>query len=151
MYGVYFAGIAIAIRLIAHYTGTVLDPRAVIMIHLLLVLLAVFFESNKQKKTGQGDFVSLFKSGMRAGVVYAIITAVFCFVYYAKIAPEIFELRNAALLEGVQEGAKAEEQREMITTMFRPINYAQGSFFGYFLMSVFYSLIVAFLHRRILK
>ena len=121
------------------------------MMHLLLILLAIFFASRKQLLGDQNDFISLFKAGMRAGVVYAIAIAVFCYFFYAKVAPEVFATRNAALLERIPDGPEAAAQREMITNMFKPSKFAQGTFFGYFLISVFYSLVAAFLQKKVLS
>ncbi len=150
MYGVIFALVAIAIRLIAHYAEFQMDPRGIVMLHLFLILLAIFLESSKQVKKTAYDFVNLFKAGMRGGIVYAIITALFVYAYYGHVAPEIFETRNAALLESMK-GPEAQEQRDLITEMFTPAKYAQGTFFGYFLMSVFYALLIAVIQRKVLR
>jgi len=148
-YGLVFALLAMAIRTTAHFAGSDLDPRGVIMLHLFLILLAIFFETNRQQRTVNNGFVDLFKSGMRAGVSYALLIGVFAWFFYSQLAPEIFSVRNAELI-GSMKGPEAKEQREFIETMFTAAKYGQGTFFGYFLISFFYSLLMAFFQRKVL-
>lgn len=120
------------------------------MLHLFLILVAIFLGVRKQYQIEGKAFVPLFKAGLRSGVIYAVITAILCYVYYAKIAPEIFELRNAALLENVPPGEDGAKQREQMETLLTPAKFAQGTFFGYFMISVLYSLLMTVFQTKIL-
>jgi hypothetical protein len=146
MYGVIFAVVASTIRLGMHYSGLESGTRAIILLHLLFVLLAVFFESNRATK---GVFLEYFKSGMRGGVIYALIIAVFTWLFYSQLVPEIFVERNQALIDSL-EGKDAKDQVEMVKNLFTPAKYGQGTFFGYFMITFCYSLLVAVLQTKVL-
>lgn len=149
MKGILFAAVAIVLRVGLHFAGVDLGTRSVIMLHLLLILLGIYFESNAQFSLGRPGFLDFFKAGMRAGVLYALVIGVFTWFFYSQLIPEVFTERNQALVEAL-EGRDAEEQIEMIETLFTPAKYGQGTFFGYFMISFCYSIIVALFHHKVL-
>ncbi len=86
--GLIFAAIWIAIKMVLFYTNAVgYDVKVPVLLNILCILLAISVGVFKLKRQQQEatSLMTDIKSGMTAGVPYALVVSVFLFFYYEKI------------------------------------------------------------------
>jgi len=135
-------------------------------IYMLILLTAVFFgiRSNKILEKNQTSFMQDFKAGARTAAFFAIIVAAITYVYYAKIDATFFEIKQAPLLEAlnnqtkevINKGVDSKEiivenygnQLFSIRTFLSPYFQAMWTMFGLVFMGLFNAMVFALLMKK---
>tara|TARA_R110002072_G_scaffold302989_1_gene490755 strand:- start:3592 stop:4152 length:561 start_codon:yes stop_codon:yes gene_type:complete len=98
--GLLFAVIWMAIKMIFFYSGIVgYNVVPAVMLNILCVLLAIAVGMYKHKRRTAEETTLLadIKTGMTAGVPYAVIVSIFLFFYYSKIDTDYIPHRVAEI------------------------------------------------------
>ncbi|PCJ86992.1 MAG: hypothetical protein COA57_05290 [Flavobacteriales bacterium] len=170
-----FASLSILLKL-GLFTANIL-PKSdgtfyLIAVNLMFILLAVFFSINKARVKLNGmprSVASYAKEGMKSAAVFALTMALFGYIYYqyidADYLPNMIEQRIAAAENADFEQLQKDNlqfskitkeefihaQKEQAQTILSPFSQGTFTLFGYLLIGVVYSLLTAFLMRKVLK
>jgi hypothetical protein len=147
-----FSASAILIRLALYFTNYNSETmtKQVMFMHMLFVVLAVLlsilFPNRDDSKLSTSPLFTNIKNGLRGGVLYAVITAVFVFLFYKYIDPEFFYARRDAIME-VQSQAMDDPEMiaarvDKIKTSFTLFNYTTVTLVGFTSMALFTSIIL---------
>lgn len=113
------------------------------------LLLAVYFHI--KEKGNAFTFGSIFKTGAKAGFIFSLVYLIGLLVLFNFVNPVDFTGRKALIIaqqieaNEIQGISSPEETREKINEIFTAFNYASVSFMALVALSVFYSLLMAFL------
>lgn len=157
-FALFFALCAIAFRLIIFYGNysTERTGQYIIMLHLLFILLSVFFgimtggAGITDEKKGIAEDI---KAGAKAGSLYAVIISAFVFVYFRFLDTTHFttkreELIRLKILDSPdQDPLKIRETIEGTITL---SNYVVTTLLGLVAVAFVYSLILTVVNRFIL-
>lgn len=146
-----------------------------ILLNMLLLLAAVslgLYYHKKQEGFTQGNAMSDIKGAMTSGVPYALIVALFTYLYYSKINPEfnqhqiaeaqtliMKELDNPKALAKMKENpnfemlSKEEIFKKLIEgpkTIYSPTSTMILMLMGLILLSTLYSIMVMIVYRRVM-
>lgn len=147
-----FAAVSI-LRLALFFTGRAPEGTDFMIVHFLALVTVVFFTGQRmladEPRTG---FPGLVRSGFRNAAVYALLTGLFLWVFYATIDttefPRKIDERVAAVME---QGRSETEARAGLEAMFNPFNYASISFFALLAVGAFNALLIAMVHHKLLR
>ncbi len=143
----------------------------VLLINPLFLLLAVTFglRASKSQSKEASSFLRDVKTGMKAGVLYALIVALFTFLYHRSIDPDFFEDRKEKVIVSLKkeiehrEKLKEEEKevppgtidieqtRQSLNTMSSPFSVMTLTLLGLITLSIIYAMVVAALDRKVLS
>lgn len=169
-----FVALYAIIKVVILQAGLNLDERWSIMImfvNMLLLLLATFFGLHAAKKAEgypKGVFVGDFKNSMQAALTYSICISVFVLIFYNFIDTETFTFKIQQHVEQAQqfemsdlpEGSNPQnktreeiiaEMRTNAEGMFSPNRHFLLTLLATFVLSLFYSLLVTLIYRKILQ
>ena len=136
-------------------------------IYMLVLLTAVFFgiRSNKIAEENKTNFLEDLKAGARTAAFFALIVAVITYVYYAKIDPNFFLIKQAPLIEAlaksttetIKKGVDTKEviitnysnQLFSIRTFLSPYFQAMWTMFGLVFMGLFNAMVFAVLMKKL--
>lgn len=152
LFGLYSAGVAIAITLIGYFTG--LDKtNAVNWLSWLGVPFFIFFLWMAMKERKQEDYGGTISygqclwTGVLVGIFAGLAVGIFMYVYSTAINPGMIDMIAQKQAEAMQaknmtpdQIQKAQSYSKMFTT---PPMMAAWSFFGDVLMAFIFSLIIA--------
>ncbi|MFT3885960.1 MAG: hypothetical protein QM724_11180 [Flavobacteriales bacterium] len=147
------AGIVIALRVGLHYAGFAIGPMEFVPVHLLAVIavayLSGFLLLRHDPSRGMAELI---RNGLRDTALYAVVIAVFIYIFYRYIDASEFPERNAQFIANfVAEGHTEAEAREKVERFYTPGGYAGVTFFGMLLLGVFNTLIFGALHHKVLR
>lgn len=158
MLPLFFAFSAIVIRLALFYLGyeNQDSARYLILMHILLILLSVFFSALNHAKANpdKRHFTNHLKIGFKGGSVYTIIITGFLMLFYKVINEDTFTAKREFLIAQQIEagGANLDESaieavRTNIESFFTVFNYCTITFIGFLVITFMYSAGVALLLR----
>lgn len=144
---------AIVLRSALFYAGVHIAPFDLVPLHLLLIVLAVFFSGhfllNRDPSRGFGE---LMRAGFQAVFVYATLIALFSWFFYRFMDNTAFSTYNARLVQGfVAQGYGEQEALEKVTALYNATSYAALTFFCSFLAGSFNAVAFAALHHKVLR
>ena len=126
--------------------------NATIFANIFVLMTGVFLGIRlfKSQQKEASSYINDFKAGMRIAAVYALLMAIFLYIYYAYIDPAYFEIKLQKQLETAQNAenidlSKAKEMGEFILS---PYFQSTVSLLGFLILGSFYSAIIAFLVRK---
>jgi hypothetical protein len=145
--------LAIALRLGLFYGGIDVAPFRFAPVHLLLLVvitfLTGFFLLRSDPSRGMADLI---RNGMRDTAIYALMIAVFAWVFYTSIDVTAFPTYNERLVQGfIAQGHAEAEAREKVNAMYTPGGYASVTFFGLFIAGIVEALFFAAIHHKVLR
>jgi len=154
----YMTIVAVAAKLILFLAEFSQQTMAIstMFINLLVVLVGSFFAIRFYKiNNPESDIKSEFKAGMRATTLFALFMGIFVLVYYNYIDthyfPNMIEQRVA-----MAEAEKAkypeinvDQAKQFGEILFSPRTHATITLFGLTIVGALYSIILAFLMRKI--
>jgi hypothetical protein len=161
-----FAVVTLAVKIIIFLMGIQHGAMETYIryMFMLIMLVAVFFgiRSNKIMYEGTTTFGQDFKSGARTASFYAILMAVITYIYYAKIDPEFFVIKQQPLLDELyataqtkMEGATKKSltadlgnQIYGIKTYLSPYFQAMWTMFGLVFLGLINSAVFALLMKK---
>ncbi len=143
----------IALRLILYYTGQPPEGTDFLIVHFLALVTIVFFTDHRLLTTNKAaGFPDLMREGFKSAAVYAILIAVFIWVYYASVESHYFEHRvNAMVAQGLAEGQPENVIRPRMERFFTPFNYTTITFFALLIAGAFNALLIGMLHHKVLR
>jgi len=133
--------------------------------YMLLLLFSVFFgiRSNKITFEGTTTLGQDFKTGARTASFFGILMGVITYVYYAKIDPNFFPIKQQPYIDGLIDMAKKKLEeglsKEEVTTGLResiaavkqqlsPYLHSMLTMFGLVFIGLFNSIVFAFLMKK---
>lgn len=123
-----------------------------ILIHLLLLLVGVFFALLWQNNAS--GFIEDVKEGMKTVGIYSSANAIFLFFYYKFVDVNHFPNRIAAIVEKTNElpaGKSIDEMTATYEQFFTAFNWATISLVSWIIVGLLYTLIFTILHRKVLR
>ncbi|MGB0167014.1 MAG: hypothetical protein ACPF8V_09190, partial [Luteibaculum sp.] len=113
MLTLFFALSAILIRLALFYFGyeTPESGKYVFLLHILFILLSVFFAVIQFKKffPEKKGFTDYLKQGLKAGLFYSIVLTAFLWLFYSAINKDTFIAKRDNLIAQQIEGQDLNE------------------------------------------
>lgn len=96
------------------------------------------------------------KSGARTGLVAAVATMVFVFLYYSVVDPTFFAIQNAEIRAAIEAFPEDKRQEALANfesnkKMFQPLNYSALTMSGIMVFSLVFSIITAGLYEMFRK
>lgn len=145
--------LALVLRVALFYAGVHVAPFDLIPLHLLFIVLAVFFSGhfllNRDPSRGFGE---LLRAGFQATFVYASLIALFTWLYYKAIDTTAFGDYNERLIRGfVEQGHGEDESRAKVEALYNAFSYSAITFFGIFIVGSFNALAFAALHHKVFR
>ncbi|GAB5539454.1 MAG: hypothetical protein Salg2KO_15570 [Salibacteraceae bacterium] len=115
--------------------------------YLFAFLVALFFGLRSYKKSFlNSDFTHDVKTGMKITSIFALIVALFTWVYYRWINPSYFEQRiEEAIAQAPAESVEAITSN--VELIFNPFTHSTITLFGMMVIGFFYTLIVVLIMR----
>ncbi|MBS1581195.1 MAG: hypothetical protein JST66_03245 [Bacteroidetes bacterium] len=145
--------LGIALRLGFFYGGVRVEAFQFAPVHLFLLVLVTFltgfFLLKADPSRGMADLI---RNGMRDAALYALMIALFTWVFYTSVNVTEFPERNERLIQGfIQQGHPEAEARDKVNAMYTPGGYATLTFFGLFIAGVVNALFFAAVHHKVLR
>ena len=152
-YTLLIAFAAIMLRWLLHADKAITDGHTFSPIHLLALLLVVFFAQRSAMVSDRNiTFPMLVRAGFRNAAVYALLIAVFAYALYVWIDPLHFPIHiNERVDMAVADGIAEADARQRFETMFSPFNYATLTLVAFMGAGIVYSLLVGVLHHKVLR
>ncbi|MEJ6736488.1 MAG: DUF4199 domain-containing protein [Flavobacteriales bacterium] len=133
--------------------------------YMLLLLFSVFFgiRSNKITYEGTTTLGQDFKTGARTASFFGILMGLITYIYYAKIDPDFFPIKQQPYIDGLIEIAKTKltegvSKEEVATGLYESISavkqklspyfHAMLTMFGLVFIGLFNSIVFAFLMKK---
>ena len=133
-------------------------------IYMLMLLFSVFFgiRSNKIMYEGTTTLGQDFRTGARTASIYGILMTVITYLYYSKIDPEFFAIKQQPYIDALFETAKTKMDVETksqikerlsenlygIKLQLSPYFHSMLTMFGLVFIGLFQSIVFAFLMRK---
>lgn len=155
--GLYCAIAYFAWKLALYYTAHQYDILPQFPIAPLLAVLGIAIIYSVTKLTPE-PFTPIegFKSGVRTGLVAAVLSMLFVYLYYSVVDPGFFAIQNAEVRAAIE--AFPEDQRQEALTnfennkkFFQPFNYSAMTLSGLMAFSLVFSIITAGLYEMFRK
>jgi hypothetical protein len=157
-FALFFAFSAIILRLIAFFGGYINSQTGqyVIFMHLLFVLLSVFFAIRNiapGNGTDRERLMDELKTGAKAGGLYAVISTAFVFIYFKLIDTTYFPAKREQLIAAqLKAGAPdAEKVRQNVEGFFSIGNYTAVTLIGLVVVGLIYTLVLVVVNRYIIE
>jgi hypothetical protein len=149
--GFIIAAITVGVALVAYLLGmteTMMTDSTAKMFNNLVAFLLPFviivytcFKHRNEDLGGYIGFGRCIGLGTATGIVSGLISAIWTYVFFAFLAPEMMDaLKAIAIQEAVKQGqdaGAAEEQLESVAFMFTPGLFAVAAFLMYLLIGFF--------------
>ncbi|MBS1936242.1 MAG: hypothetical protein JSS84_00315 [Bacteroidetes bacterium] len=147
------AVLAMALRTGLFYAGIRVAPFDFIPLHLLLIVLAVYFSGHfLLRQDASRGFGELLRTGFQSVFAYAFLISVFSWFFYRHIDAAAFTTYNAKLVQGfVEQGFPVEDARQKVGALYNATSYAALTFFGSFLVGSINAFAFAALHHKVLR
>lgn len=144
---------AITLRWLLHADKVITDGHSFTPIHLLALLLAVFFAQHVLLRSNTATtFPMLVRTGFRNAVLYALAIAVFSYALYTWIDPLYFPIEvNQRIDMAVADGVPETEARARMGAMFTPLNYATFTLIIYMAAGILFALVMGAVHHKVLR
>lgn len=145
--------LAMALRTALFYAGVDVPPFDFALVHLLLILLAVYFSGHflLQYDPSRG-FPELLRAGFQSALLYAFLVSLFTYLFYKAIDTTAFSTYNEKLIQGFMEQGHPEEQaREKVNALYNAGSYTVLTFFGLFMAGSLNALVFALVHHKLLR
>lgn len=144
---------AMLLRTGLYYAGVEVAPFNFIPVHLLFIVLAVYFSGhfllNRDPSRGFGE---LLRVGFQSALLYAFLLSLFIWIYYRTMDSSSFSSYNEKLIQGfVAQGHPEPLAREKVGSMYNAGSYAVITFFGLFIAGSLNALVLAVLHHKLLR
>lgn len=155
--GIYCAIAYFAWKLALYYTAHQYDifPHFPVLPLLIVLGLAIIYSVTKLTPE---PFTPIegFKSGVRTGLVTAVLTMLFVYIYYSVVDPSFFAVQNAEIRAAIEAFPEAERQEALTNfennkKMFQPFNYSAMTLSGLMAFSLVFSIITAGLYEMFRK
>lgn len=148
-----FLALAISLRIGLFYAGVALPGFTFGFVLLgfmvLLAFLAGYFELRNEPNT---PMPALFRVGLRSTVLFALVYALFTYVFFKLINTQEFPDRiDAMVREAVAGGNPEAAVRERLNAFFNPGKYAFMTFIGLFALGAVNALFFALVHHKLLR
>lgn len=144
---------AITLRWLLHADKVITDGHSFTPIHLLALLLAVFFAQHLLLRSNAATtFPMLVRTGFRNAAVYALSIAIFSYALYTWIDPLYFPIEvNERIDMAVADGVPEAEARTRMESMFTPLNYATFTLIIYMAAGILFALVMGAVHHKVLR
>ncbi len=144
---------AMALRMGLFYAGVPVAPFQFIPVHLLLIVLAMFFSGHLLlKHDASRGFGELLRAAFQGVFAYASLIALFSWFFYTVVDTTAFSSYNQRLVEGfVAQGHPEDQALEKVSALYNPVSYATLTFFGSFLAGAANAFAFALLHHKLLR
>lgn len=135
------------------WAGVDVKPMSPVPVHLFAIILIAYFSGHfLLNRDPSRQFGELLRAGFQDVVVYAILIAIFTWIFYTFLDTTAFSTYNERLVEGfVAEGYDEIEAREKVGKLYNATSYAAITFFGCFLAGTASSFAFAILHHKVLR
>lgn len=148
--------IAIAVctlRLILFHLGRAPEGTDFLIVHFSALVTIVFFTDHRLLRTDKSaGFPDLMREGFKSAAVYALIVALFIWIYYASVEANYFQNKvNAMVAKGMAEGQPESVIRPRMERFFTPFNYTTITFFTMLIAGAFNALLLGALHHKVLR
>lgn len=145
--------LAMALRTVLFYAGFTIAPFDFILIHLLFIVLAIYFSGHfllgRDPSRGAGE---LMRAGFQSAVLYALLLSAFTWIFYKTMDTNAFNIYNNKLVEGfIAQGQPEDLAREKVGAMYNAGTYSMLTFFGLFMAGSFNALLFALIHDKLLR
>ncbi len=142
-----------ALRMILFYLGRPPEGTDFLIVHFFALVTIVFFTDQRLLKTDKAaGFPDLMREGFKSAAVYALIVALFIWIYYAAVESHYFEHKvNTMVAKGVAEGQPENVIRPRMERFFTPFNYTTITFFTMLIAGAFNALLLGALHHKMLR
>lgn len=145
--------LAMLLRAGLFYAGVEVAPFKFIPVHLLLIILAVYFSGhlllNRDPSRGFGE---LMRVGFQAALLYAFLLSLFSWIFYKTMDTTAFSSYNEKLVQGfVAQGHPEALARDKVGAMYNAGSYAVITFFGLFMTGALNAAVFAVLHHKLLR
>ena len=133
-------------------------------VYMLMLLFSVFFgiRSNKIVYEGNTTLGQDFRTGARTASIYALLMTVITYLYYSKIDPEFFAIKQQPYLDALYETAKTKMDVETraqilerlseniyaIRLQLSPYFHSMLTMFGLVFIGLFQSIVFALLMKK---
>ncbi|MBK8580497.1 MAG: hypothetical protein LKM36_10630 [Flavobacteriales bacterium] len=145
--------LAMVLRTVLLYTGVTVAPFDFILVHMLFIVLAVYFSGHfllgRDPSRGAGE---LMRAGFQSAVLYALLLAAFTWIFYKTMDTTAFTVYNDKLVEGfMAQGHPEALAREKVGAMYNAGTYSLLTFFGLFMAGSLNALLFALIHDKLLR
>lgn len=142
-----------ALRMILFYLGRPPEGTDYLIVHFFALVTIVFFTDHRLLKTDKAaTFPDLMREGFKSAAVYALIVALFIWIYYGAVESHYFEHKvNAMVAKGMAEGQPENVIRPRMERFFTPFNYTTITFFTMLIAGAFNALLLGALHHKMLR
>lgn len=145
--------VAIGLRIGLHAAAYTVPPFEFWTIHLLALVLLAYLAGYRELRDDRNSSMNdLIRISLRDVVLYAVVIAVFSWVFYTWLDTSSFPARNALLIEGfVNDGIPRAEAEARVGNVLSPANYAGISFLALMITGSLSALIMSLVHHRVLR
>ena len=149
----YFLAFAVVLRTGLFYAGVELEGFTFGFILLGMVTLMTFLSGHVElKEEPHAPMPAIFRAGLRASAVFAMLYALFLLLFFHAINTSEFPMRIASMVHDTVAGGVPEaEARRNIEAFFTPNKYAFLTFVGLLSMGAVNALIFAILQHKVLR
>ena len=145
--------LAMVLRAGLFYAGVEVAPFKFIPVHLLLIILAVYFSGhfllNRDPSRGFGE---LMRVGFQSALLYAFLLSFFIWIFYKTMDTTAFSSYNERLVQGfVAQGHPEALARDKVGAMYNAGSYAVITFFGLLMTGSFNAVVFAVLQHKLLR
>lgn len=148
-----FVVAAIALRTGCFYADVELEGFTFGFLLLGMVTLLTFLSGHFElKEEPHAPMPAIFRAGLRAAAVFAVLYALFLLLFFHAINTSEFPMRIASMVHDTVAGGVPEaEARRNIEAFFTPNKYAFLTFVGLLSMGAVNALIFAILQHKVLR
>jgi hypothetical protein len=151
-------GVALVTYLLGMTEKMMTDPNAKMvnnLIAFLLPIVIIVYTCFKHRNEDLGGFIGFGRClglGTATGIVSGLIAAIWTYVFFAFLAPEMIDsIKSMTIEEAARQGQVAdlvEEQLEQVAFMFKPWVFAVGAFGLYLILGFFGGLLSGMLFQK---
>ncbi len=143
----------IGLRTGLHFAGYHVGPFEFWPVHLLAIVLLSYLAGHRELREDRNASLNdMVRIALRDVVLYAVVMAVFAWVFYRWVDPAAFIDRNALLVQGfVEQGFSEEEARKKVGGFFTAANYAGITFLVLLVSGAINALAMSAIHHKLLR
>jgi hypothetical protein len=148
-----FAAVAVALRTALFYTGVEPEPAVVIFSLMGSITLLTFLSGHVElREEPNAPLPSIFRAGLRASAVFALLYALFLFFFFKVLNTSEFPMRIAGIVhESVARGIPEADARHNMEAFFTPGKYAFLTFIALLSLGAVNALIFAIVQHKFLR
>lgn len=149
----YFVACTIAIRTGLFYAGIEPDPGVVIFSLMGIVTLLTFLSGHMElREEPNAPLPSIFRAGLRGSAVFALLYALFLFLFFKVLNTSEFPMRIASMVhDSVARGVSEADARNRMEAFFTPGKYAFLTFIGLLSLGAVNALFFALVQHKFLR